>query len=405
MKAIKLSILILAAVCILPLYSQQLVGNVPVSSVACTGGQTYVYQTATKNFVCGSPVDSTAIHPASALTGSGALLKDSAAGTVGLQTGTGVARLASGVATAAELSGDATTSGSNAVTVTALHDAICHGAGGGAVLHSDSPYAIPAGCSYMDCDATAGAVVLTLPATSGSGREITAKKIDSSTSACTPTVTGGDVVDGVSSFSLTSQWASSKVVDRATGYWDRSHVNQLVGDVSGSSIANTVTKLNGTSLAGLATGFLFNTITTGVPSVPTATANTVLAGPASGAAAVPTTRALVAADIPAVPIVSGTGGALAGPSEFYVCTTTCTVTPPVPVAGYQFCVRNAPGVSTVITLAGVALVYYEKTDLSGYGTVATAATSSGITGDKICIVGLDATHYLTYSYMGTWTVN
>ena len=116
-------------------------------------------------------------------------------------------------------------------------------------------------------------------------------------------------------------------------------------------------------------------------------------------------RALVATDIPVVPMVSGTGGALAGPDEFYVCTTTCTVTPPVPVAGYQFCVRNAPGVSTVITLAGVALVYYEKTDNSGYGTVATAATSGGTSGDKICYVGLDSTHYLMYSYVGTWTVN
>jgi hypothetical protein len=81
-KAIKL-LIIAAVVCIGTLPAQQLVGNVPTSSVACTGGQTYVYQTATKNFVCGSPVDSTAIHAASTLTGSGALLKDAGAGTAG----------------------------------------------------------------------------------------------------------------------------------------------------------------------------------------------------------------------------------------------------------------------------------------------------------------------------------
>jgi hypothetical protein len=68
-------------------------------------------------------------------------------------------------------------------------------------------------------------------------------------------------------------------------------------------------------------------------------------------------------------------------------------------------VRNAPGVSTVITLAAISGVQYEKTDASGYGTAATAATSGGVIGDKICIVGLDAAHYLTYSYVGTWTVN
>ena len=296
------------------------------------------------------------------------------------------------------LAGDVTGT-QGATSVGMIHDVVCP------VNFAASPYTVVSTCSYIYCDATGGAVVINLPAATGSGREITTKKIDSSANACTPTHSGSDLIDGAASYNLSVQWASSKIADRASGVWDRSHVNQLVGDVSGISTANTVNRVNGVAFSGLATGFLFNTITTGVPSVPTAIANTVLAGPTTGAAAVPTMRALVATDIPVVPMVSGTGGALAGPDEFYVCTTTCTVTPPVPVAGYQFCVRNAPGVSTVITLAGVALVYYEKTDNSGYGTVATAATSGGTSGDKICYVGLDSTHYLMYSYVGTWTVN
>ena len=42
---------------------------------------------------------------------------------------------------------------------------------------------------------------------------------------------------------------------------------------------------------------------------------------------------------------SGTSVTLAGPSAFYVCTSTCTVTLPAPVAGYQFCVLNGNNVS------------------------------------------------------------
>ena len=125
----------------------------------------------------------------------------------------------------------------------------------------------------------------------------------------------------------------------------------------------------------------------------------------AGSSADPAFRAIAAADLPAIPLVVGTGGALTGPNELYVCTTTCTATPPVPVTGYEFCARNDAGVSTVITLGGVTNVYYEKTDFTGYGTVSLTATSGGAIGDKICIVGRDSTHYLVYSYQGTWTMN
>ncbi len=97
----------------------------------------------------------------------------------------------------------------------------------------------------------------------------------------------------------------------------------------------------------------------------------------------------------------GTGGLT---SEIWECTGACTVTPPTPAAGYQFIVRNTPGTTGVITIAGVSSVLYEKTDYSGYGTANTAATSGGAAGDKICLIGHDATHYDVGCFNGTWAV-
>lgn len=104
-------------------------------------------------------------------------------------------------------------------------------------------------------------------------------------------------------------------------------------------------------------------------------------------------------------IGSGTGNALAAPAEIFVCTTTCTVTPPVPTSGYQFCVMNDDNVSTVITLGAIgSSAQYENTARSGYGTAGTGTLhSAGAAADAVCIVGRDSTHYLTTSYTGTWT--
>jgi len=115
---------------------------------------------------------------------------------------------------------------------------------------SSSPYTVLAADSYITCDATTGPITINLPAATGSGREISVKKIDSTANACTPTRAGSDTIDGATSYSLTVQYAASKVVDQASGSWGRSHVNQLGGDVSGISTNVTVTKINGTAFAG-----------------------------------------------------------------------------------------------------------------------------------------------------------
>ena len=84
----------------------------------------------------------------------------------------------------------------------------------------------------------------------------------------------------------------------------------LSGDATSTSTggATTVKGLNGTQLSALASGILYNTTGTGVPSIATAaqilaglgtqTANCILSGPASGGNAAPTCRALVTADFP-----------------------------------------------------------------------------------------------------------
>lgn len=111
--------------------------------------------------------------------------------------------------------------------------------------------------------------------------------------------------------------------------------------------------------------------------------------------------------ISAATLATGTSVSLTAPRQYYVCTGTCTVTPPVPAAGYEFCVMNGNNVTTVITLAALgSSARYENTARTAYGTAGTGTfVSGGAAADKVCIVGLDATHYLTVSYNGTWTAN
>lgn len=108
-------------------------------------------------------------------------------------------------------------------------------------------------------------------------------------------------------------------------------------------------------------------------------------------------------DLPA----AGTSVSLTAPAEMYVCSSTCTVTPPVPAAGYQFCVFNGDNVTTVITLAALgSSARYENQARTAYGTAGTGTlVMGGAAKDQVCLIGLDATHYLTVSVNGSATVN
>lgn len=104
---------------------------------------------------------------------------------------------------------------------------------------------------------------------------------------------------------------------------------------------------------------------------------------------------------------TGTSVTLSAPRQYFICTSTCTITMPVPAAGYEFCVQNNVAVSTVITFAAIgSSSFYGKTDQSAYGTAGTGTlVSGGAAGDKMCLLGEDATHYNVASFNGTWTAN
>jgi hypothetical protein len=115
-----------------------------------------------------------------------------------------------------------------------------------------------------------------------------------------------------------------------------------------------------------------------------------------------TTSGALATAVP--PTTVGTGGTVSTATGYYICTTTCSVTLPTPAAGYQFCIRNDDGATTVITIAAISGVQFEKTTYAGYGTITTGTmVSGGAAGDKICLFGRDSSHYLVGSYVGTWT--
>lgn len=104
---------------------------------------------------------------------------------------------------------------------------------------------------------------------------------------------------------------------------------------------------------------------------------------------------------------AGTSVTLVGPREYYVCSGTCTVTVPVPAAGYEFCILNTDNVATIITLSALgSSARYENTARTAYGTAGTGTlVSTGAAADKVCLLGLDSTHYLTVASQGSWTAN
>ncbi len=131
----------------------------------------------------------------------------------------------------------------------------------------------------------------------------------------------------------------------------------------------------------------------GLPQPPTQTGTTVLLD------------TMIWGAPPATPIAAGTSVTLAGPRQYYECTAACTVTPPVPVAGYEFCVRNANNTTGAIAFQAIgSSAMYEVQAKTSYGTAGTGTfTSGGTVNDQVCIVGKDSTHYDIFSLAGTWT--
>lgn len=90
-------------------------------------------------------------------------------------------------------------------------------------------------------------------------------------------------------------------------------------------------------------------------------------------------------------------------STFVICSASCQVTPLVPALGVEFCVQNLPGTTGAITIVNQTNIYYGKADASGYITVSHKYVSGGANTDRICMKGVDATHYMTVTSTGTWT--
>jgi hypothetical protein len=157
------------------------------------------------------------------------------------------------------------------------------------------------------------------------------------------------------------------------------------GDLSGSYPGPTVAKVNGNTPGNTCTNQFTRSINSSAQG---------------------TCASIAAADLPTITLAEGTTHSISVTSgEMWECTGTCTVTPPAPVAGQPFCVRQDTGVTTVITLAAISGVYYEHTDHSAYGTINATMTSAAAGNQQICMVGRDTTHWQVASYAGTWTAN
>lgn len=229
--------------------------------------------------------------------------------------------------------------------VVQMHDTLT------SVNNAASPYTVLAADTYILCDATAGAVTINLPAATATGREISVKKTDSSANACTPTRAGSDTIDGATSYSLTTQYASSKIIDAASGVWHRSHVNQLGGDASGIS-TNAVIR----------------------PGVTISTSGPV-ADPGGSSAY----------------LYNNAAGAL-------------TFNLPDGVVGFQRCYRNATGKSGAITIAVTTSNAIDYNGANGTTTTGTLV-SGGALGDAVCLVADAAHHWYAYVQRGSWTNN
>ena len=84
--------------------------------------------------------------------------------------------------------------------------------------------------------------------------------------------------------------------------------------------------------------------------------------------------------------------------------TAITYNLPTSAAGLQFCVRNYTGKTGALTVATSASGQY--IDVNGVLTASGGyVVSGGALGDSACFVGVDATHWVMFQNMGTWTAH
>lgn len=181
--------------------------------------------------------------------------------------------------------------------------------------------------------------------------------------------------------------------------------NGALGTPSSGTLTSATGLPIGTGLTGAGTGVLtalgVNVGSAGAPVINGGALGTPSSGTGTNITGVVNNNVL------AVTLATGTSVTLTAPREYYICTSTCTVTPPVPAAGYEFCIRNGNNVSTVITMAAIgSSARYENQAHTAYGTAGTGTlVSAGAAGDQVCLLGLDSTHYLFASGTGVWTAN
>lgn len=254
----------------------------------------------------------------------------------------------------------------------------------------------------------ASAVAVTLPQATGSfaaGFAFDVQDIGAGTATITPTTS---TINGASTLVIPQNYGCSIVSD-GTNYQVSACLPVAGFTGSGNIVRATSPTLVTPALGTIASGNLASGTGYTVANLAGAGTGvlTALGTNVSGTGAI----CLASGSSCAVGVVNtvvGSGSAsLTGPSEIYICTTTCSITPPVPAAGMQFCVENDAAVSTVITMVGNTGVFYQKAvapgTANGYGSSGGTMTSGGAVGDMVCLIGRDSTHYLVGAYGGTFT--
>jgi len=84
---------------------------------------------------------------------------------------------------------------------------------------ADTPYTVLASDYTILVNAVGGAVVVNLPAATGSGRILNIKKIDASAYTVTVDGNGAETIDGAATYVISAQWVNITIQDGASGAW------------------------------------------------------------------------------------------------------------------------------------------------------------------------------------------